>query len=113
MREKKTLVFIRAVLAKYCKLDGLNNRNLFSHNSENWNSEIKVSTFPSEDSKESASCFSQASGGSLAIFLVACFVLCITLMSAFISNVLSLCVCLEFKFLPFVKIRSILVKVTS
>ena len=26
--------FIRAVLSKYCKLDGLNNINLFSHNSE-------------------------------------------------------------------------------
>ena len=40
--------FVRAAITKYHRLHGLNNRNLFSHNSGGWKSKIKVPKFPAE-----------------------------------------------------------------
>lgn len=44
--------FARATITKYQRLNGLNNRGLFSHSSGAWKPEIKVSAglFPSETS---------------------------------------------------------------
>lgn len=77
IESQKMCLFSPTAITKYCRMAGLNNRNLLSHSSGGWKSEIRVSaTLISSEGCErgSVTYLSSSFWALLAIFHVPCLV---------------------------------------